>query len=163
MDVNMKGINTLLFIFILSFSMILTSCSTKRVQSDSRRFKVSVLSDGKAQSNLDQVLIHRVNLSRSKLSNAFRGNAQSFLSKVDAKQIKDIRGSVVGLSINDSRIRSVFKLLDQDVVSSIGGKLKVHSLSDFWRIKELLEAKGSAYLVVIRNGQVNKFLYFLNG
>ncbi len=160
----MKRTNILLFISILLSSILFTSCSTsKRVRANSGRFKVSVVSDGKQVSNLDQILIHRVNLSRSKLSSAFRGNIQTFLSRVDAKQIRDVRGSIVGLSIKDSKMRSAFKLLDGDVVSSIGGNLKVHSLSDFWRIKELLEAKRSAYLVVIRNGQANKFLYFLNG
>ena len=152
----MRRINFL--ITIVSTLLLLASCSSKKIQATSDRFKVSVSSNGKTLSNINQVLIHRVEVSKSDLNRMYKKGMQSLGSKLE----KDVRGSVVGIRIEDSRTRRIFKLLEKDVIASIG-RLKISSVKDFWHIGTVMELEGKADITVIRNGQSLKFIYFLNG
>ena len=151
----MKHVNS--FILISTF-LLLLSCSSNQVQTSSDRFKVSVSNNGRALSNFNQVLVHRVGVRKSKLNNIYRKGIQSLNAKLE----KDIRGSVVGIRIENRSVRNVFSLLEKDVISSIG-RLKISSVKDFWHIREVMKLQGKADITVIRNGQSLKFIYFLNG
>ncbi len=149
----MKSIAFLILTLLFSIS-----CSSKNIRSTSDRFKVSVSSDGRTLSNFNQVLIHRVEVNKSDLNRLYKKGIQSLDSTLE----KDIRGSVVGISIKSSRARKIFNLLEKDVISSIG-RLKISSVKDFWNIGRVMELQGKVDITVIRNGQSLKFIYFLNG
>ena len=155
MPALMKCINIFVPILVL---LPLSSCSSNQVNTTSDRFKVSVSSGGRTLSNFNQVLIHRVQVSKSDLNSMYKKGIQSLDSKLE----KDLRGSVVGIRIENSRARKIFNLLEKDVISSIG-RLKISSVKDFWHIGRVMELEGKADITVIRNGQSLKFIYFLNG
>ena len=79
---------TNIFIFTLIASLLL-SCASNQVRSSSDRFKVSVSSNGRTVSNANQVLVHRVKISKSKLDGLYRKGIQD----LNAELVKDLRGS----------------------------------------------------------------------
>lgn len=146
--------------FFLITALLLFSCSSHSVSRSSGRFKVSVSSDGKAVSDHNQQLIHRVSLDQSKLVEIFNIN-DDFDSKLASKVVRDLRGSVVGLGFENRSFRKAFKLEQGDVFSSIG-KLKVKDNKSLWHIIDLLEKEGRADVTVLRNGLSLKYIYFVN-
>ena len=148
---------------VLLFSSC-TSLSSKEPVLEKREgdFKVSVASNGKAVSNFNEQLVHRVTLSPAELKKVFVKPPKDIRLPFTAQKIFDGRGGIKGVKVTNFRANggsSSFGLEENDIVTAFG-RNHAKSPSDFWLLYQELMKESTATVTLERKGQPHKILFF---
>lgn len=145
---------------VLLIGLCFSSCSSSNsTNNDLRRYRISVSSDGRKVRNLNQRLIHEVDLPKSfVLRSAF---AKDLGMPFTLKTEVDLRGHVAGLRVANTNYRSGSRslgLLVGDLIMS-SGKDYIRSTKDLNKFFARMLKDGGASLSVNRQGDAHKFIY----
>ena len=147
--------------FISVLLLLLTSCSSNSIpEIEHRGFKVSATANGKVVEDLNQVLVHRVEISDAALNKIFGDSGEDPNFKKLFMLKKASAGAMAGLEVEERGIDKL-GLEAKDTLLSIGS-IKIENEEDFWHLKEAIQIDKSAELTIVRKGRANKILYYLN-
>lgn len=145
--------------------LIFTSCSSsinRRESLSDMHVKVSV--DGKSVDDIEQQLIHRVELKSAKVNLIKSGEGEQLNLPFLLKKEIDHRGLVMGLRVIERGNKDLsindFGLRDKDLITAIGTKL-VASAKDFELFVDVLKGRGEISVTVEREFQPHKIMYYL--
>ncbi len=137
--------------------------STQGFAGAESEFKVRVVSGGEVQRDLEQELVHRVELSKEDIRTALRSWPTSLQIPFSGKVQRDAQGELIGVNLSATTQTSMLPRLgleDNDLLTAVGKK-RAESIKDLYFLFEALADKNFASVTVQRNGKPHKILYFL--
>lgn len=149
-------------LFLFGTLVFSAACSSKPTyELVPGEFEVSVKADGKAVSNHEQKLVHRVELAQKDLDQVMSTWPERLNIPFSSEAEKDVRGDVVGLRLSWSgSALPTLGLQDGDVLTAVG-KRHAQNLRDLSGVIFALENRELASVTIERQGQPHKLLYYL--
>ena len=152
-------------IFAIVMCILFASCanSPNALTSAAHRFEVSATSDGTPVNNLDQELVHHVDVSERDVAEVSEAEMPFKLLGYKTSILKDSNDQVTGILLNlkaENEKTSKFGFQHGDLIIGVGGSL-VKSESEVNLIFVQLKQKKTLSVSVQRDGMSHKVILYV--